>query len=261
MLMATDFSTGVQLVGHGLGDFAGSASVQQMQQALIGLSRAAGWTAANPGPATGDVNPQTINALANVTDTLARKAGLPGKIATPLVFALSMATSSTRFMAAAKTAVASAASYLTPAVLALTAKYTKASAPPPPPPPPAVATSGYSTAAWSALPKSLFVTRPKAAFTRPLPAGAIQTRTKTGSYRVAVPAALATGLGGPSISLGEEFFELPSRPSPSPGAALVTESEFDKKTGEKPFYKKPLYWAILGGVVVAGGGAWWFMRG
>lgn len=253
MLMATDFSTGVQLVGHGLGDFAGAASVQKLQQALVGLSMAAGWPAVNPGPVTGDVSPQTVMAVSAVVANLGGK--ISSKIKTALQLGLALAATSTTAMGAAKTLIAQYATYLQPAVLGLTAAYTKSTAPPTPPAPPYVAPTNFFTASKRA------VFSPVAAGTQPLPAGAIQTRTKTGAYRVAVPAAQATGLGGPSFSLGAEFFELPSRPSQSPGATLVTEGEFDKKTGEKPFYKKPLYWAILGGVVVAGGGAWWFMRG
>ena len=104
-------------------------------------------------------------------------------------------------------------------------------------------------------------TTPSAAQTAPLPPGSVQAQTKAGIYRVAVPASQAVGLGGPSVSLGEAFKELPARQSFTPGVILVSEGDLKKKTGEaKPFWKKPMYWAIVGGVVVVGGGAYTMIR-
>lgn len=253
MQVLADISPGVQLVGDGFGDFGGSAQVEQLQRSLQGLAMAAGWPAVNPGTITGSVTPQTVMAVSQVIANLGGK--VSSKVKTALQIGLAVASTNASAMAAAKKLVEQYAGYVNPGVVALTAKYTLASKPaPPPPPPPAPAK----------LP-AFFMTAQRATFTPAtvkgaLPAGAIQTRSKSGLFRVAVPAGTAAGLGGPSMSLGADFQELPPRTSAATGARFVSEGEFDKETGQQPFYKKPLYWAIVGGVVVTGGGAWYLLR-
>lgn len=269
MMIAADFSPDAQLVrrrprrprrdcpfqGAGLGDFAGSAAVQNLQQSLTGLFKAAGWPAVNPGPVTGDVTPQTVLAVGNVVSHLGGK--LSSDVKTALQLGLVGASLSTTVMGAAKTLVAQYAAQIHPAVLALTAVYTKGSVPPTPPPAPIGLDRLKSMTAQQFLPLIPF--KPEAQ-TPTLPSGSIQTRSKTGLFRVAVPAAQAAGLDGPSLAAAA-FFELPARSAAADDAQFVSETEFDRQTGSTPFYKRPLYWAVLGGVVVAGGGAWYLLRG
>ena len=254
MQVLAEVSPDVQLVGTGLGDFGGAAQIQQLQQALKGLAQASGWTAVDPGFVTGAVNPQTISALTNVIPALAREAGLSSRTAEIVSVALRLAQSSPQLQAAANTAVATNAGYITPAVLVLTAKYTRAPAPPPPIPSPVSPQVPFVVPMMR-----MAVTTPTV---KPLPVGAIQTRSKTGMFRVAIPARAAAGLGGPAVSLGEAFFELPPRTFATTGVQTVSETEFDRKTGAAPFYKRPLYWAIAGGVAIAAGtGAYFLLRG
>lgn len=251
MLIAADLSPNVQLVGADLGDFGGAASVQALQQALTGLAMAAGWPVANPGAVTGTMTSQTVMAVSGVVAHLSGK--VSSKVKTALKLALFMASQNATAMGAAKTLVSSYAAYLTPAVLALTAKYTKASPPPPAPSP---------------LPRNAVVlpffpmkTAYPVSSTAKLPAGAVQARTKTGMYRIAVPTQFASQLGGPAVSLGAAFHELPPRSTPTTGVMLVSESNLESKTGTQPFYKKPLVLGgIAAGVAVLGGGAWWMSR-
>jgi hypothetical protein len=42
-------------------------------------------------------------------------------------------------------------------------------------------------------------------------------------------------------------------------APTITEADFEKKTGQVPFFKKPLFWVVVAGVAIVGGGIW-FMR-
>ena len=167
------------------------------------------------------------------------------------------AAGSTTLMSDAQLLIANNALYLTPAVMALTLKYTGASAMPEP---------VTTTVAPAWIPT---ITMPTArsfvttAVTKALPSGSIQARTPTGMYRIAVPSATAAGLGGPSAYLGAApFCEVAPRSTAAPGVVLVSEKEFDKKTDDVPFWKKPSYWAIVGGVVaVLGGGAYWALKG
>lgn len=264
MLIAADLSPNVQLVGSDLGDFAGAASVSNLQQALTGLYIAAGWTTANPGAVTGIVNPQTVMAVHAVIAELGGK--LNSSVKTALQIALPMAMSSTTLMASAKNLIAQYADWLTPAVLGLTAKYTKSAvAPPiPPSPPSAPKPSPYTTATFrTQMQKAVTMSYAKtqAAAAAKLPAGAIQARSKSGMYRIAVPAGLAGQLGGPSLSLGAAFTELPSRTSPALNVQFVSESDLEKKTGTQPFYKKPLVIGLAaGGLAILGGGAFWMTR-
>lgn len=216
---------------------------------------AAGWPAADPGVISGTVTPQTVTAVASVVANLSGKL-ISSSVKTAIQMATAAASFSTTAMSVAQSAIAQYAAYLIPAVFALTAKYTRATAPPAVPPP-RVQPQQLTTFArlWSPSPGTTS--------TKALPAGSIQARTPAGLYRVAVPSATAAGLGGPSASLGAApFFEVASRSTAAPGAILVSEKDFDKKTGDVPFWKKPTYWAIVGGVVVVvGGGAYWALKG
>lgn len=88
-----------------------------------------------------------------------------------------------------------------------------------------------------------------------VPAGTITAfSAKTNMWRVAVPTVPA-GLG--IFGATPAFTEQASQPAPPAGATQVPEKEFEAKTGQLPLYKRPLFWAIVGGsvVVLLGGGA------
>ena len=254
MLIAADLSPNVQLVGSGLG---GASAISALQQALTGLAIGAGWPAANPGGVTGSITPQTVSAVTAVVANLGGK--IDGKIKTAIQVASALASVNVQAMGALKTAISSYAPYLTPAIIALSLKYTKSPvAPPMPAAPPSNATL-HNTFFTSMVPGLKFHA---ASTTGNLPAGSIQTRSKNGMYRVAAPSGIASQLGGPSVSLGAAFQELPSRTTPVPNVRFVSEPEFEKDTGTRPFYKKPLYWGgLAAGVAVLGGGAYWMTRG
>jgi hypothetical protein len=266
MLSASDLSPNVQLVGTGLGELAGVAEVQGLQQALTGLAMAAGWPAANPGAVTGSVTPQTVMAVGAVVSNLGGK--IDDKIKTALQVGLALAASSTTAMGAAKNLVSQYAGYLRPAVLALTAKYTKSSAPPVPPVPPSSATptpSMFTTAQFkAAMAKGVATAQAQVkarAAAAKFPPGSIQTQSKTGLFRVAVPSGSAGQLGGPNLSLGAAFQELPPRTTAAPNVRFVSESQFEKETDPRPFYKKPrVLGGIAAGVAILGGGAWYLTR-
>jgi len=114
--------------------------------------------------------------------------------------------------------------------------------------------------------------------TTAIPAGSIYAPSSKfpGKFRVAIPRA-AGGLGGLGVMsdgmFGEcmfgdcglgaaaAFTEVAPVTAPPAGATQVTEKELEAKTGQTPFYKKPLFWvAVAGGVVVIGGGGYWLVR-
>jgi hypothetical protein len=78
--------------------------------------------------------------------------------------------------------------------------------------------------------------------------------SSTNMWRVAVPTVTAYGLG--IFGATPEFTEVASVPAPPAGATQVPEKVLVAKTGQLPFYKKPLFWAIVAGstVVLVGGG-------
>ena len=250
MLIAADLSPNVQLVGSDLG---GASAISALQQALTGLAIGAGWPAANPGGVTGSITPQTVSAVTAVVANLGGK--IDGKIKTAIQVASALANVNVQAMSSLKTAISSYAPYLTPAIIALSLKYTNSPVTPPIPPGPPM----YVNPLF--INKLVPMESRAAATTGSLPAGAIQARSKDGMYRVAVPAGIASQLGGPSASLGAAFQELPSRANPAPNVRFVSETEFEKNTGTRPFYKKPLYWGgLAAGVAVLGGGAYWMTR-
>jgi hypothetical protein len=252
MQVLADISPGVQLVGDGFGDFAGTAQVEQLQRSLQGLAMAAGWPAVNPGAVTGDVTPQTVMAVSQVVSHLGGK--VSSKVKTALQIGLAVASTNTSAMAAAKNLVQQYAGFITPGVVALTAKYTGSALPPAPPPPPSITPMGF----FPPMQKATI----QPAVRKSYPAGSIQARTASGSFRVAVPASQAAGLGGPALALGAAaFFEVSPRPTAATGVRLVSEKEFDNKTGATPFFKRPLVLASIGlGVVGAGVGGYFLLR-
>jgi hypothetical protein len=244
MLHASVLDDDVQLVGFG--QFAGSASIENLQRSLVSLSQT-GWPATNPGPVTGQVNTQLMRALLEAIGSLAKMSSFERGA---LQLMLQGAMQNSTLFAGAKAAIESQSATLNIAVLAAVAKRTFSAQPPTSP-----------TSPGSKLPQMSLVqsfqmksTTPSA---RALPAGSFQAKTAAGSYRVAVPESIAAGLG--RSGLGEDLVELPPRTAPSTGAILITESELDAKL-KKPFYKRPLYWAMLGGGVVVAGGAFWLIR-
>ena len=143
-----------------------------------------------------------------------------------------------------------------------------------------LATSGIRPQAMQMSPSPTATTGP--ATTGPaataLPAGSIYAPSSKfpGKFRVAIPRA-AGGLGGLGVMsdgmFGEcmfgdcglgaaaAFTEVAPVTAPPAGATQVTEKELEAKTGQTPFYKKPLFWvAVAGGVVVIGGGGYWLVR-
>jgi len=76
---------------------------------------------------------------------------------------------------------------------------------------------------------------------------------KRNMFRVAVPN--PGGLGWSVVDGAAAFTEVaPTAAAPST-ATQITETEFDAKTGQLPFYKKPWFWlTVAGGVVAVGGG-------
>jgi hypothetical protein len=250
MLIAAEVSPDVELVGHGLG---GTAAVEQLQQSLKALSQAAGWPAVNPGSATGSVNNQTVSAVTAVIGHLGGK--INSTVQKALQMALVIASTNTTAMAAAKDAIATNASYISNAVRGLAAAYTVSKKPPAAPKPPLQPSAPFMP----------LMTAQYAKPAAPVPAAAkslaIQARSaKTGLWRVAVPESLAAGLGGPAMSLGAAYHELPARATMEPGVRVVSESELEKKTGAAPIYKKPWFWAALGGGALVLGGGIWFLR-
>ena len=93
---------------------------------------------------------------------------------------------------------------------------------------------------------------------------------KRGVWRVAMPTGLAGGIGVAGLDgvclagacgLGAPYQETPPSAAQPPGATVVDESTFEKQTGTRPWYKKPLVWAaIAGGAAAIGGGAWFVLR-
>lgn len=239
-MLHTSIVSDTDLVGFG--EFGGSAAIQNLQQALVNLSMT-GWPAVHPGPVTGEVTPQTVAALGQV---IAQLGGLSATQKGLLQVALASAMISTQAMATAKELIASQAVTLQLAIIAYTAKRAGSN------PPPAPASTG------TPAPKFMvFQTMQKASTSPSLPAGSLQAKTARGTYRVAVPKSFTSGLGG--ASLGESLVELPSRSGPSTGATLVTEKDLDNAL-KPPFYKRPLYWAALGGGLALAGGAYWMIR-
>lgn len=75
------------------------------------------------------------------------------------------------------------------------------------------------------------------------------------------PVTPTAGLAG-ALGLGQTtHVEQPPQPAPDPADTQVSETELQKKTGQLPIYKNPLFWAaIAGGVVVLGGGFYFIRR-
>lgn len=63
---------------HGYLGLAGSANVQQLQQALVNLAIATNRPAINPGPVTGEMNDQTVVAVSSAMGLLTEE--LPGSV-------------------------------------------------------------------------------------------------------------------------------------------------------------------------------------
>jgi hypothetical protein len=216
-----------------------SAAVQQLQQALLELSQAAGWPAVNPGAVTGVANEALVRALIAVVPNLA---SLDSGVKAAIEVALTAAQYTGR-LADVVPYVEQYATYIAMAVRALIMKY-KTPVPPPPTP-----TTGLKPVVMQLSPKALQT----AATSK---AGAITARAPTGAWRVAVPA--AAGLGG----LGAGYVEVASQSSPPTGAQVVSVYSFDQKTGQLPFYKDWRYMVPIG--VGAAGlgifGFWWWRR-
>lgn len=107
------YRTPLQLSGLGVGDEA----VSTLQQALINLSQATLRPLINPGPVTGEVNDQTMQALVQAMDLLTQS--LPTWASIAVRGGLILGASSTP----AKNIVAQHAPELTAAAIAETAKY------------------------------------------------------------------------------------------------------------------------------------------
>lgn len=81
-----------------------------------------------------------------------------------------------------------------------------------------------------------------------------------GLWRRAVPTGLsaAAGLGG---GFGEPYREVAPATARQGADTLVDVKTFEKQTGTRPWYRKPLVWAaIAGGAAAIGGGAYLVMR-
>jgi len=126
------------------------------------------------------------------------------------------------------------------AAAALCALNASSGAPPPPPLPVKVPTG--PTAPTTSITQSL----PMAPATK-YAGGIAALDPKTGLYRIAMPTGLHD-FGAPApftqIAVGA-----------SPGAAsVVPAGDFDKQTGQVAWYKRPMTYAIAGGVLAVGGG-------
>lgn len=77
---------------------------------------------------------------------------------------------------------------------------------------------------------------------------------KTNMWRIAIP---STAAGFGIFGATPAFTEIPAQAAPPAGATQVPEKELDAKTGKLPLYKRPLFWAIIGGsaIVLVGGSA------
>lgn len=95
----------------------------------------------------------------------------------------------------------------------------------------------------------------------PHPPGTITAFSpKLNMWRVAFPVAAPTA-GFGIFSAAATFVEQAPQAAPNPGDTQVPEKELEAQTGQLPFYKKPLFWAIVaGGVVVLGGGTFFLVR-
>lgn len=252
MLIAQGLGYGNYSLGAYL---AGNANVEKLQQALQGLAQVANWTAVNPGSPTGVVNDQTLRALAAGIGAILKEAGIDGLTNTAITYALGAAFTSSTLKADAVGLIAQYAPKLTMGVAALTARYMQQGAPPTGPSRPPLI-SRTSITDHLAPPTAIGVVL--------FPHGSIATRTATG-YRVAAPLAAAPLAGGLSGPLGEathrELAPTTRTPmiSPTMAVPLVSVADFDEKT-KKPWYKNWKTFAIVGGVVVAGGVAWWILR-
>jgi hypothetical protein len=99
---------------------------------------------------------------------------------------------------------------------------------------------------------------PDAAAAAPVhPPGTITAfSSKLNMWRVAFPIAAATPTGLGIFSAPATFVEQAPQAAPSSGDTQVPEKELEAKTGQLPFFKKPLFWIIVASsVVVLGGGA------
>ena len=229
------------------GGLAGSAAVQQLQQALARLAQAANWPAVNPGTIDGVIGAKTIGALTAVIGNLAE---LSSTVKTALQFALAAAMTNTTAMATARQVTEQYASYLTTAINVLAIKYTSQKPPPPAPgmPPGGVQTRvGVYTGAIS--PASGVASYPPGTITA--------FSAARGAWRIAVPK--GAGLGG--AQLGQGFTEVGSQKAQPAGATVIPENMFDKETAGKPWYKNWKYLVPIGvGVVGVGTGAVWLAR-
>lgn len=111
-----------------VGAFYGTAAVENLQKALTSLAQAANWPVANPGPITGDVNVQTISAVAG---TVASIPGIPSAVKTGLLAAAVGAAFNAQMRAEATKLIEQYATQLTAGVAALISKYSGAKVPAP----------------------------------------------------------------------------------------------------------------------------------
>lgn len=81
---------------------------------------------------------------------------------------------------------------------------------------------------------------------------------KRNMFRVAVPN--PGGLGWSVVSGDAAFTEVAPAATAPTTATQVTETEFDTKTGQLPFYKKTWFWLTVAGSVVAVGGGYVIYR-
>lgn len=256
MLVASEISAPAEVAGPGLGSgLAGNAAIQRMQQSLQRLALASGWTAANPGIISGVIDAGTVRSLQAVTHKLIsdRLLKIPSSVSSALTYALALAMSVPQFKSQVDQYVGTYATQIGIAVDALAAKYSRATGGPPMPVPqfPPI-TPGGSAPPPAPVP---------VAVTGPLPRGTVQARSKkTGMWRVAVPQAAASSLGGPSVSLGAAFHELPPRAIMTTGIPIVSEGDLDKKVGEGKWFSNPWILGGIGAGVLALGGGFWYMR-
>lgn len=149
-----------------------------------------------------------------------------------------------------------------------------AAGPTPLPPPPPLTQPSPLPSSTPSYPTQTYPTQlPPSSTMMTTPRSSIYARSR-GRIRVAVPRT-QSGFGGIGI-LGTDgsclfgdcelgalapYLEKASTDVPPAGGTEVTETEFEKQTGQLPLYKKPLFWvAVAGGVVVVGGGGYLLFR-
>lgn len=238
-----------------MGGLQGSAEIEEMQRAMIALSQAAGWPAANPGPVTGVVDKRTVVALGL---TIAQLSNLSTLEKLTLSGAIMAASENSSALGYAQQVVGQYAKYLTIGIKALTVKYTKTSGDLP---------TGGRTAGGAPTGKGIktaisispgaVAAAAAAAAAGKYPVGTLTAFSpKLAAWRVAVPVGSTLGA---AVSLGAAYNELaPVKDKPA-GAEVVTESDIDAKTGALPFYKNWRYLVPIGGVVLAGAVATFFL--